>query len=87
MACVNKQFPVKTEKHKCQDPGMTLLCKVSFTYLKEEDFNSEKVQRRTESVIREGFCPRLGYNKTGGFGPAEQKLGRGIIAPYKFVGE
>lgn len=59
VACVNKQFPVKTEQHKCQDPGMTLLCKVSFTYLKEEDFNSEKVQRRTESMIRDGFCSKI----------------------------
>lgn len=29
--------------------GGTSLCKTSFTYLKEDDFKPEKVQRRTQS--------------------------------------
>lgn len=87
VGCINKQFPVKTEKHKCQGPGSTLLCKVLFAYLKEDDFKSEEVQRREDGMIREAFYPRLDNNNTGVFGLAEQKLGRGIITLYKCIGE
>lgn len=34
------------------------MCKVSFTYLKEDDFKPEQVQRRADGMIREAYCPR-----------------------------